>query len=299
MVDARHRARLSRCGRRPSGCRHRRSQCAWRTGRHPRDQFQNRLFSGYRSGVGLEAELEALSVLEKPSIAGLRVAVTGGTSGLGNALVRLLCNEGAHVAFVARTVRDVERVAGDTGALGIVGDVGRKDDIYPIALQIAGGLGGLDVLVNNASSLGPAPLSLLADTDCEGLQLALEVNLLGPFRLTKALFGALTAAARAGRSAMVINISSDAATSAYSGWGAYGASKAGLRHLTAIWDEEARAQGVRLLSVDPGDMDTPLHAAAVPDADPATLGRPEDSAVEIVERMRPAAPGAKARAFRP
>src|SRR4051812_30958356 len=67
---------------------------------------------------------------------GLRVAVTGGTSGLGLALVRLLCKEGARVAFVARSVREVERTAEETGAFGIVGDIGRKDDIYPLALQI-------------------------------------------------------------------------------------------------------------------------------------------------------------------
>ena len=91
--------------------------------------------------------------------------------------------------------------AWDTGATGIVGDVGRKDDIHPIALQITGNLGGLDVLINNASSLGPVPLALLADTECEELERALAVNLVGPFRLTKALFGALAASARDGRGA--------------------------------------------------------------------------------------------------
>jgi NAD(P)-dependent dehydrogenase (short-subunit alcohol dehydrogenase family) len=216
---------------------------------------------------------------------GLRVAVTGGTSGLGLALVRQLAARGARVAFIARTAEAVERTADETGALGIVGDVGRKDDIYPIALQITGHLGGLDVLINNASSLGPVPLALLADTDCEQLEHALAVNLLGPFRLTKALFGALAASARDGRRALVINISSDAAVNAYPGWGAYGASKAALRHLGAIWGQEAEADGVRFLSIDPGDMDTPLHALAVPDADPSTLKRPEDSAAEIVQAM--------------
>lgn len=215
----------------------------------------------------------------------LRVAVTGGTSGLGLALVRLLSKEGARVALVARSAGAVELTANETGAVGIVGDIGRKEDIYPIALQITGHLGGLDILVNNASSLGPRPLAPLGDTDCEDLEQALAVNLLGPFRLTKALFGALAASARDRRGALVVNISSDAAISAYPGWGAYGASKAGLRHLTAIWDEEARDDGVRFLSVEPGDMDTPLHAMAIPNADPSTLRRPEDSAVDIIERM--------------
>src|SRR6185312_14466741 len=129
---------------------------------------------------------------------------------------------------------------------------------YPIALQITAALGGLDVLINNASSLGPTPLALLADTECEELEQALAVNVLGAFRLTKALFGALAASARERRGALVINIVSDAAINAYPGWGAYGASKAALRHLTAIWAEEAKALGVRFMAVDPGDMDTPL-----------------------------------------
>jgi NAD(P)-dependent dehydrogenase (short-subunit alcohol dehydrogenase family) len=217
---------------------------------------------------------------------GLRIAITGGTSGLGRALVRELLGRGAHVAFVARTPENVDRVAREhPGAHGIVGDVSKKDDIYPIALQITGVLGGLDVLVNNASSLGPAPLKLLADTDCEAVELALATNLLGPFRLTRALVGALAASARDGRGALVLNVSSDAAINAYPTWGAYGASKAALHHLTRIWDEELSAEGIRFLSLDPGDMDTPLHALAVPDADPATLKRPELAAREFADAI--------------
>lgn len=221
---------------------------------------------------------------------GLRIAVTGGTSGLGLALVKGLTDNGAHVAFVARSADDVERVATETGAVGIVGDVGQKDDIYSMALQITGNLGGLDVLINNASTLGPTPLVPLADTDCEGLLEALLVNVVGPFRLTKALFGALAASARAGRGGTVINISSDAAVNAYAKWGAYGASKAALRHLTSIWDEESSDAGIRFLSVDPGDMDTPLHALADPDADPATLKHPADSAAEVIEAVLTVSP---------
>lgn len=217
------------------------------------------------------------------AINGLRVAVTGGTSGLGLALVKQLTHDGAQVAFVARSAVDVERVTKETGAIGIVGDVSQKDDIYPTALQITGNLGGLDVLINNASSLGPTPLAPLADTNCEDLEEALLVNVVGPFRLTKALLGALAAAAREGRGGTVVNISSDAAVNAHPGWGAYGTSKAALLHMTAIWDEEASSAGIRFLSVDPGDMDTPLHALADPDADPSTLRRPEDSAAEVIE----------------
>jgi NAD(P)-dependent dehydrogenase (short-subunit alcohol dehydrogenase family) len=228
-------------------------------------------------------ELEAMPT--GTDIKRLRVAITGGTSGLGLALVRLFAAGGADVAFVARTARAVARTAKETGACGIVGDVGRKEDIYPVALQITGNLGGLDVLINNASSLGATPLALLADTQCEALQEAVRVNLLGPFRLTKALLGALAASAREGRGAVVVNISSDAAVNAYAGWGAYGASKAGLRQLTAIWAEELKGDGVFFLSIDPGDMDTPLHALAAPDTDPQTLKPPEQAAAEVIDAL--------------
>jgi NAD(P)-dependent dehydrogenase (short-subunit alcohol dehydrogenase family) len=217
---------------------------------------------------------------------GLRVAVTGGTSGLGLALVRELLGRGARVAFVARTPERVSSVARENvGAHGVVGDVSAKEDIYPVALQVVGELGGLDVLVNNASDLGPVPLAMLSDTECEDLERAFATNVLGPFRLTKALMGALAASAREGRGAVVLNISSDAAVNPYSGWGAYGASKAALHHLSRIWGEEHAADGVRFLSLDPGDMDTPMHAAAVPDADPSTLTRPEQSARELADAI--------------
>lgn len=216
------------------------------------------------------------------TFSGLRVAVTGGTSGLGLALVREFLERGARVAFVARHPEGVERVTREyPAAHGIVGDVSRKEDIYPIATQIAGELGGLDVLINNASDLGPTPLALLGDTQCEELERTLATNLLGPFRLTKALLGALAASAREGRGAVVLNISSDAAINPYPTWGAYGATKAALHHLTRIWNEEQSPDGVRFLSLDPGDMDTPLHALAVPDADPSTLKRPETAAREL------------------
>lgn len=222
---------------------------------------------------------------------GVRIAITGGTSGLGLALVDELTRRGARVAFVARTPERVAEVARThPRAFGIVGDVARKEDIHPIALQITGNLGGLDVLINNASSLGPVPLVALADTECEDLELALATNVVGPFRLTKTLLGALAASAREGRGSVVLNISSDAAVNAYPQWGAYGASKAALRHMTAIWSEELAAEGIRFVSIDPGDMDTPLHASAVPDADRSTLKRPETAAREVADAIEAAMP---------
>ena len=131
----------------------------------------------------------------------------------------------------------------------------------------------------------PTPLALLGDTACEDLEQALATNLLGPFRLTKALLGALAASAREGRGAVVLNVSSDAALNPYPRWGAYGASKAALRQLSAVWNAELEAEGVHFLSLDPGDMDTPLHALAVPEADPATLKRPEVAARELADTV--------------
>jgi short chain dehydrogenase len=113
-----------------------------------------------------------------------------------------------------------------------------------------GSLGGVDVLVNNASSLGPTPLALLADTECEQLELALATNLVGPFRLSRALLGALSASARQGRGAVILNVISDAAINPYPQWGAYGASKAVLLHLSRIWDAELASDEMLLRQID-------------------------------------------------
>jgi NAD(P)-dependent dehydrogenase (short-subunit alcohol dehydrogenase family) len=217
---------------------------------------------------------------------GVRVAVTGGTAGLGRALVAAFAAEGAEVAFVARDRARVAAMVRDhPGVHGIVGDVSLKHDIHAIALQIVGDLGGLDILVNNASSLGPVPLQLLGDTQCEDFEMALVTNVLGPFRLTKALLGALSSSARQGRPAVVLNISSDAAITPYPTWGAYGASKAALHHMTRIWAAELADTGIRFLSLDPGDMDTALHALAVPDADRSSLKAPAVAARELLDAV--------------
>ena len=224
-------------------------------------------------------------------VRGLRILVTGGTSGLGRALVSGLRSRGAQVAFVARDPARVDAVTREEpGTLGIVADVSDKAAIHPLALQVLGWRGGLDALVNNASSLGPVPLVPLADTECEDFARALETNVLGAFRLTKALLGALAASAREGRGAVVLNVSSDAAVNAYANWGAYGASKAALRHMTRIFDEECAPLGIRFLSVDPGDMDTALHALAVPDADRSALRAPADAARELIDAIAGALP---------
>jgi NAD(P)-dependent dehydrogenase (short-subunit alcohol dehydrogenase family) len=220
------------------------------------------------------------------AFSGLRVAVTGGTSGLGLALVGQLRQAGAQVAFIARDAHRVGAVAlRQPGTHGIAGDVARKETTHALALQVTAALGGLDILINNASTLGPVPLAPLADTECEDFEAALATNVLGPFRLTRALLGALASSAREGRTSVVVNITSDAAVNAYATWGAYGASKAAVAHMSRIWDEELKEHGIRFIAHDPGDMDTPMHALAIPDADPASLKRPEQAAAELLARV--------------
>src|SRR5581483_11953611 len=139
-------------------------------------------------------------------------------------------------------------------------------------------VGPIALVVHNASTLGPVPLEPLADTDCETLEATLAVNLVGPFRLTKALVGAMMLHHRG----LVVHVSSDAAVTPYARWGAYGVSKAALDHLNRIWAAELDGSGVDFLSIDPGEMDTAMHAAAMPDADRAALADPARVAERIV-----------------
>jgi NAD(P)-dependent dehydrogenase (short-subunit alcohol dehydrogenase family) len=220
--------------------------------------------------------------------------VTGASSGIGRATARQLAAEGCKVALVGRRSEPLEELATELDGVAIPADVGSADAARAAVATALDALGGLDVLVNNASALGPVPLALLGDTECEAFEVALDTNVLGPFRLTRALLGALAASAREGRGALVVNISSDAAREPYAGWGAYGASKAALLHMTRIWDEEAREDGIRFLSLDPGDVDTPLHALAVPDADRSALKAPADAAREIVDAIAAALPAPSA-----
>lgn len=219
---------------------------------------------------------------------GKRTLITGGTSGLGQALTLELLARGARVAIVARGqtgLAATARAAQSENLIGIQADVASKEDIYRISAEAVARLGGgVDVLVNNASALGPAPLRLLLDTDCEDLEQVFLTNVIGAFRLTKAILPAMVLQ----KSGLVLNISSDAGVNPYPRWGAYGASKAALAHLSRIWGEELAAQGVRFLALDPGDMDTPMHAQAVPDADPATLLSPREAALRLLAMIEAA-----------
>lgn len=208
------------------------------------------------------------------------VVVTGGTSGLGLALATQLTELGSHVAVLARNRDKIENLTEQyPKIIGIQGDVSKKEEIYPLAGEIQARLGDVDILLNVASYLGQTPLRLLVDTECEDFELALQTNLLGPFRLTKALLPSMLLRGQG----LVINISSDAAINAYAKWGGYAVSKAAVDHMTRIFDEELKNQGVRFLALDPGDMKTPMHFAAIPDANPENLRDPADSAHKIIQ----------------
>jgi NAD(P)-dependent dehydrogenase (short-subunit alcohol dehydrogenase family) len=210
------------------------------------------------------------------------VLVTGASRGLGAALARRLGRAGARLALVARGAEALEAVAREIREAGgeahpLPGDVGEKRDAHRIAGAAAALIGPVDVLVHNASTLGAVPLPLLLETECEDLERVLAVNLVGPFRLTKIVAGAMALRGRG----LVVHVSSDAAVTAYPRWGAYGVSKAAQDHLGRVLAAELEGTGVRVVSVDPGEMNTRMHADAVPEADPAALADPETVAARL------------------
>ena len=195
--------------------------------------------------------------------------VTGASRGLGAALAEALSRRGWRLVVDGRVPG---RLAATVAALprpdlvtAVPGDV--ADPAHRAALAAAVG-DRLDLLVNNASELGPTPLPRLADLPPAALERVLAVNTVAPLALVQAVLPALE---RAG--GVVLDVSSDAAVEAYEGWGGYGASKAGLDQLTAVLAVEHPA--LRVYAVDPGDMATDMHRAADPDA----TGLPEPAAV--------------------
>ena len=234
---------------------------------------------------------------------GVGVLISGGSRGLGRALARVLAQRGARLALVARGSDALERAVSELRAHGadahaLAADVGDVKAAYRIAAQAASLVGPIDLLINAASTLGETPLPVLLDTRADDFERVLQVNLLGAFRLTKATVGQM--AVRGG--GLVVNVSSDAAVEPYPGWGAYGASKAALEQLTRIWAVELEPVGVRVVCVDPGEMDTAMHAAALPDADPSTLADPAEVAewmVSWIERAERLPTGARLTAGEP
>ncbi len=216
-------------------------------------------------------------------IEGIGVLLTGASRGLGEALARALAARGARLALVAREAAPLDKVVTEIREAGgeahaLVADVADKDAVYALAGAAARLVGPIELLVHNASTLGPVPLQPLGDTDCEDLSRALEVNVVGPFRLTKAIVGSMVVRRRG----LVLLVSSDAAVVPYANWGAYGASKAALEQMGRIWAAELDGSGVAVTVVDPGEMDTRMHADAIPDADRALLADPRKVAVKLV-----------------
>jgi NAD(P)-dependent dehydrogenase (short-subunit alcohol dehydrogenase family) len=218
---------------------------------------------------------------------GAAVIVTGASRGLGAALAEELGRAGARLVLVSRDHEAldavVDRIRERGGeAHGVVADVSAPDSASRIAGTSGALVGPVELVIHNAGTLGPVPLAPLADTSDGDFEQALATNLLGPFRLTRALVGSMALRGRG----TVVMVSSDAASTAYPGWGAYGVSKAALEHLGRVWDSELSASGVRFLTVDPGEMDTRMHREAVPEADPTTLVRPEAAAAKVVDLLR-------------
>ncbi|MER6617938.1 SDR family NAD(P)-dependent oxidoreductase [Streptomyces xantholiticus] len=189
--------------------------------------------------------------------------ITGASKGLGRALAAALAERGWDLVLGARTADVLKESAGYAGRHGTrvvavpgdVTDAGHRTELVASARE----LGGLDLLVNNASALGAEPLVRLDVLPVAGLRAALETNVVAALGLVQEALPLL----RQSPAGAVVAVSSDAAAEAYETWGGYGASKAALDHLAAVLAVEE--PGLRVWSVDPGDMRTDLYTAAVPD----------------------------------
>ena len=204
--------------------------------------------------------------------------VTGASRGLGRALAEGLAGQGWSLVIDGRGAGALDQAAaaiaaGQTGEgklRAIPGDI--TEAFHRQALVDAAlSLGGLDLLVNNAGTLGTSPLPSLADYPLDELRVAFEVNVVAPLALTQAALPALLGSDRP----RIVNVTSEAAVEAYEGWGGYGAGKAALEHLGAVLAVEFPA--VAVWSVDPGDLRTAMHQAAFPGED--ISDRPEPATV--------------------
>ena len=217
-----------------------------------------------------------------------RVAViTGASRGLGREIARQFAGRGARLVLVARGAVDLRRAAEELArtadVLAIAGDV--SEEAEQIAAAALDRFGLVDVLVNNASEIGPSPMPPLEAYPWDALLRVLRVNAVAPLHLTQLLLPQM----RARRDGVIINVSSDAAVEAYPGGGGYGASKAALEQLSRILAAELEGSGIRVYVVDPGDMNTEMHRLAEPGVDLSHLPGPEVPApafVRLVEDER-------------
>jgi NAD(P)-dependent dehydrogenase (short-subunit alcohol dehydrogenase family) len=205
--------------------------------------------------------------------------ITGASRGFGKALSSALVDQGWSLVVDARGedgLREaVDQLEARGSVVGIPGDVTDPSHRQRM-IDAATDLGGLDLLVNNASILGPSPQPRLADYPLDVLARVYEVNVLAPLALIQLALPLLRR-----HSGLVVNITSDAATGAYAGWGGYGSSKAALNQLSNVLGEEE--EGVRVVWYDPGDMNTAMHQEAFPDEDISDRPAPEESVPSLLE----------------
>ena len=197
----------------------------------------------------------------------MRGIVTGASRGLGLALTSALSERGWHVVVDARGAEALEHaVAGLAGVIPVAGDVADPDHRRRL-VEAAGE--PIDLLVNNASALGPSPLPLLAQYPLDELRRVYDANVLAPLALVQLSLPRLSPHAR------IVNLISDAAVEAYETWGGYGSSKAALAQITAVLAAEHPA--LRVYAVDPGDMRTQMQQDAFPGEDISDRPLPEES----------------------
>lgn len=210
--------------------------------------------------------------------AGHVAIVTGGSRGLGKALARELLSLGVRTIIDARDAGALKASAEELRAYGnvvaIPGDVTNKDHVHTL-VAAARDLGRLDLLVNNASTLGAVPLPRVDELSQPTFRDIFDTNVFAPIHLMQ---HALPLMRKSGGPATIVNITSDAGVEAYPTWGGYGASKAALEHVSRVTAAELADSSLRVLVADPGDMDTQMHRDAIPDADPSDLRDPADSA---------------------
>jgi len=210
--------------------------------------------------------------------------VTGGSRGLGKALTRELLGKGLTVIVDARTSDVLERARHELSEMGelvtIPGDVSDQNHVHAL-MSAAEEAGRLDLLVNNASTLGKVPLPLITELGRDTFRTLFDVNVFAPIHLMQ---HALKLMARSNLST-IVNITSDAGVEAYPTWGGYGATKAALEHVSRVLAAELEGSSTRVLVFDPGDMNTTMHRDAVPDADPAELRDPADSARALLRAI--------------
>ena len=217
--------------------------------------------------------------------------ITGASQGLGRALAEALSAQGWRLVIDARHADRLDAAAAVVRAgsdvVAVAGDV--ADPVHRAELVAAvERLGRLDVLVNNASTLGASPLPPLDSIDLDVLRTTYEVNVVAPLALAQALLPFLTAS-----KGTIVNITSDAAVEPYEGWGGYGSSKAALEHVSAILAAEHPELRVRW--VDPGDMRTEMHQTRSP-ARTSPIGRsPSRSSPSSLPCSVPMSPAGVAR----